>query len=579
DDLGRRQRRRGLGQIALTERDLPAIAWTLQRGREAMIERAAIVSASLPGLIDQLRAVAAGEPAPGVTTGTATAVAARFLDGREGDAYLSILIADGKHDRLAALWASGASLPWRRLYGDRTPAIVSLPHYPFARQRCWLEAQPLATAAPARSAQAPAAPAATPAFAASPAAAPDELVDHLAVLVADALKLSPDELDRDADLRTYGLDSRLAARFMQTVQRRFGHGVALTAAYAHPTLNRLAAHLAPIAAHTTTAPTAAAAPSPSDQPRRIAIPADDARELVAINPSGTQPASFWVHGAAGTAQPFHALSAALGSDYPVFAFQARGLDGAAMPFTRVEDAAAHYVACLQRQQAAGPYLLGGLSSGGILAFEMARQLRDRGERVSRLVLLDTYPAVASTMQESGDYVDPSFQNLMMANAFLRFGEAAIRPEDVAGLSPAQQVPRLVELIKARSHTALGVDELYRLLSDTIAVYQALDAGLRQYEPTPIDGVDALFFHAEKGFFGDADVLGIPALDVFRDYDSIGPWRRWIHGALDVVPLACGHVEILEAPAIDQVVARLRTVLSPTPRARPARPQPVVRSNP
>ena len=47
-------------------------------------------------------------------------------------------VAKGKYGKLLDLWVKGLSLDWRRLYGERTPGRISLPTYPFARERYWV---------------------------------------------------------------------------------------------------------------------------------------------------------------------------------------------------------------------------------------------------------------------------------------------------------------------------------------------------------------------------------------------------------------------------------------------------------
>jgi len=58
---------------------------------------------------------------------------------------------------------------------------------------------------------------------------------------------------------------------------------------------------------------------------------------------------------------------------------------------RIEDMAANYIKALQTVQHEGPYLLGGWSMGGVVAFEMAQQLQAQGQRVTLLALFDCYP--------------------------------------------------------------------------------------------------------------------------------------------------------------------------------------------
>jgi len=67
----------------------------------------------------------------------------------------------------------------------------------------------------------------------------------------------------------------------------------------------------------------------------------------------------------------------------------RGLYGDAAPHESFEDAAADYLAEVLQVQPQGPYLLGGFSGGGLIAYEMARQLLERGEKVLAVLMLDT----------------------------------------------------------------------------------------------------------------------------------------------------------------------------------------------
>jgi len=47
-------------------------------------------------------------------------------------------VAKGKLRKLAELWVHGVSVPWAALYPDGTPGRISLPTYPFARERYWI---------------------------------------------------------------------------------------------------------------------------------------------------------------------------------------------------------------------------------------------------------------------------------------------------------------------------------------------------------------------------------------------------------------------------------------------------------
>jgi thioesterase domain-containing protein len=114
------------------------------------------------------------------------------------------------------------------------------------------------------------------------------------------------------------------------------------------------------------------------------------RSLVEIARGGNRPPLFCVHGAGGNVLNFRDLSWGLHHDQPFFALQARGVDGTTNPHRSIEEMAKAYVEEIRTLRPHGPYLLAGYSGGGIVAFEMAQQLKALGEEVPLLVFFDTY---------------------------------------------------------------------------------------------------------------------------------------------------------------------------------------------
>ena len=110
------------------------------------------------------------------------------------------------------------------------------------------------------------------------------------------------------------------------------------------------------------------------------------RHLSAIRPGGSRMPLFCVQG--DEAHVY--LPDLLGEDQPFFGFGHQGEDGQAIEHTTVEDIAATYLKELRAARPHGPYVIGGYSFGGIVAYEMARQLKTLGETVPLLVLFDTY---------------------------------------------------------------------------------------------------------------------------------------------------------------------------------------------
>ncbi len=112
--------------------------------------------------------------------------------------------------------------------------------------------------------------------------------------------------------------------------------------------------------------------------------------LVAIQPDGWKQPFFCVHPAGGSVICYLGLSRHLGLEQPFYGMQTPGLDDPTeAALTRIEEMAARYIEELRTVQGAGPYKLGGWSMGGVVAFEMAQQLRRQGQEVSLLALFDS----------------------------------------------------------------------------------------------------------------------------------------------------------------------------------------------
>ncbi len=109
--------------------------------------------------------------------------------------------------------------------------------------------------------------------------------------------------------------------------------------------------------------------------------------LIELKPGG--PRNFFlVHDGDGDTQLYLKLARRLTDDFAVFGIPPRSIAGIPLAHTRIEDMAGHYVQEVRNKQPRGPYLLGGLCAGGVIAYEMASQLTRSGEVVELVTLLD-----------------------------------------------------------------------------------------------------------------------------------------------------------------------------------------------
>jgi amino acid adenylation domain-containing protein len=147
--------------------------------------------------------------------------------------------------------------------------------------------------------------------------------------------------------------------------------------------------------------------------------------LVLIKPQGNKMPLYIVHGAGLNVLLFNAVAMGLSPDQPVYGLQAKGLNGVDEPFCKIEDMAAHYIEAIMRQNPDGPYALAGFSFGGIIAWEMARQLEVLGKEVKMLAVFDTYayktsfydPAPVKIMKKAGFYLNSILHTLKFTTGF------------------------------------------------------------------------------------------------------------------------------------------------------------------
>ncbi len=171
--------------------------------------------------------------------------------------------------------------------------------------------------------------------------------------------LDVEEVTAEDNFFDLGGHSLLAVRVTSEIEQVFGRKLPLSSFFQMPTVRELAGLL-------------------SDK-----ISLKSWSSLVAIQSRGSRPPFFWAHGDASNAF----LSRYLDADQPLYGLSHQSEDGQPARFTTVEDIAAHYLSEIRSVQPHGPYFLGGYCFGGLVAFEMAQQLKSQNENVGLLVLL------------------------------------------------------------------------------------------------------------------------------------------------------------------------------------------------
>jgi surfactin family lipopeptide synthetase A len=173
--------------------------------------------------------------------------------------------------------------------------------------------------------------------------------------------LRTDNNDVTQDFFAMGGHSLLAAQLLAGIEKEFGRTLSLAFVFQAPTIEQMAESL------------------------RTAGETLGHRAIVPIQPHGSKPPLFWIRGG----PRFRLLAQKLGPDQPFFGLDLPYVDGSRLPVPyRFEDIAGLLVRAMQETQPKGPYSLAGLCVNAVLAYEVARQLVEKGEEVALLALFD-----------------------------------------------------------------------------------------------------------------------------------------------------------------------------------------------
>jgi thioesterase domain-containing protein len=269
--------------------------------------------------------------------------------------------------------------------------------------------------------------------------------------------------------------------------------------------------------------------------------------LVPIQPSGSKPPFFCIHGQGANVLIFQDLARHLGPEQPFYGLQARGLDGKHAPLYRVEDMAAYYLQEVRTVQPQGPYFLGGYSLGGAIALEMAQQLHRQGEEVAFVGLLDTFGP--------GCFKPVSFPEQLARQwrILLRFG-----PE-----YPVKKFRK--QFGKGRQDVA---SKIYRSLGLSLpsgmlrtSIMEAAKRAGSNYVPQTYSGHLTLFRASDLP--GEDWYYHPPGMPTPDDWYTRAPqygWDKVAGGGLEIHDIPGSHGSMLKEPQVRSLAEKLRACL-------------------
>jgi len=259
-----------------------------------------------------------------------------------------------------------------------------------------------------------------------------------------------------------GGHSLLAVRLMARIEQQLGTPLPLATLFSEPTIENQASLLS------------------------AAIDAQPISPLVAIQKIGEKPPFFCVHPVGGNVLCYAALARELGNNRPFYGLQSPGF------LTSIEEMAARYIEAMQTVRPMGPYYLGGWSMGGVVAWEMARQLQASGQEVELLALIDSYAPEAPSKQMD----DAFLTNSLFSDLGAIFGcEFSISDSELQQLQPEERLDRVLTEAKRLNILPpdIGLEQMGRLFE----VFKTNLKAMYDYRPEPYSGRTVLFCASDE----------------------------------------------------------------------------------
>lgn len=310
-----------------------------------------------------------------------------------------------------------------------------------------------------------------------------------------------------------GADSLMAARLIAKIQKAFSVEITLAALFNGSTIADLAAWL-----------------ENQGDSNMFDV-------LLPLRARGTDAPLFCIHPIIGLGWSYAGFLRHIGADHPIYAVQSRGLKGPEALPRSIEEMAEDYLAQIRRVQPHGPYHLAGWSLGGLAAFAIARRLREEGESVGFLALLDAYPFVQLPAGEEPDEAEL----VEAALEFLGFDRQALGDGPLLMSTLANFLCREYDLLSIPLVKQMQAKDSGFLESFITVVKNNLTLA-RRFRPLPVDA-DLLLFRATEGKPRD--------LAAKLEHHAYA-WAPHVGGQIVEHEIGCRHQEMMSAGPVDEI---------------------------
>lgn len=358
-----------------------------------------------------------------------------------------------------------------------------------------------------------------------------------------------------------GGHSLLAVQVINKLKKKTGKPLALTALLEAPTVETLAALIDPEGS-------AAGGEAATGAGGSVVAAPAKSRTLIPIRPGGDKLPIYFVHDGNGETLLYRTLALQLQDGHPIYGLQPEMRPDGSFVQTRIADWAAAHVEQVRKVQPHGPYLLTGLCAGGVIAFEMARQLQDAGERTLFVGIIDAADVHAEERRfhvaqarlqrflgSLGEEGDSTLTRLgKVVPTVIRKTNNLVRYELQSRLEKMNNASKVKAL---RDHGEHGDHADAAVADEEISYLKLYEHAHLEHQPQGVfSGGDVVVYRAMKG---DGSVADAPYVEKFAD--PLLGWGPRVDGPVDSVDIPGGHSSMLQGSNVTVLAEHMRAHLA------------------
>jgi amino acid adenylation domain-containing protein len=318
-----------------------------------------------------------------------------------------------------------------------------------------------------------------------------------------------------------GGHSLLATRMVARVEEAFGTKLSPVAVYRRPTVAQFALGL------------------------HDPIDLRPASAVLEIQPGGSMPPLFFLPSITGQAEQLPSLVKYLGPDQPVLGIGFPDPQHPPRPFASLEDLALWCVERIREARPVGPYSLAGYSFSGMLAYEVACQLRATGGEVRLVAVLD-----------EGPRPQRSFSRLLRHPWLVLKNLPFWIAEDILHTSLRENIARLRRKIKDWTRRALGISAASGASRVSVESIWDVDGIAPATREVMEHNLQLFFAYAPQPYPGRIMLFRARARPLLHSLDRDLGWGKLAAGGVEIIDLPGSHDNLLREPSMRVIAERL-----------------------